>query len=279
MALTTVLINYITSQYSAFYTSHIKNILKMTLDGKTFVVTGAASGIGRAIVKKLLELSATVHVIDKADTIADDSNSAGKLHIHSSVDVSSRQAVEQVFNTIFSTSTKLHGLVNCAGIVRQHASTVESDDLFRQVWEVNLGGTWNMTTQFAKGFEVGEGVQAPDKKAGATVSIVNIGSMSSVKGLPGFPGYVASKHAVLGLTRAWAQEWGPSGVRVNLIAPGIVKTSMTTNGGANDDLPVFPTALKPFAEPEDISSVAAFLLGSESSYITGQVIEVNGGWP
>lgn len=252
----------------------------MTLTGKTFVVTGAASGIGRAIVKKLLELSATVHAIDKADTIPDDSNSKGKLHIHSSVDVTSRQAVEQAFDVIFSTSTKLDGLVNCAGIVRQHTSTVESDDLFKQVLDVNLGGTWNVSTQFARSFEIKEGAQAPDKEGGATVSIVNIGSMASVKGIAGIPGYVASKHAVLGLTRAWAQEWGPVGVRVNLIAPGIVKTSMTTTTpvGATEDLPVFPAALRPFAEPEEIASVAAFLLSGESSYITGQVIEVNGGW-
>lgn len=245
----------------------------MTLDGKTFVVTGAASGIGRAVVKKLLKLSATVHAIDKADTILDPRNDSsspkGKLHTHPSVDVASRQAVEHVFSVISSSSSpELHGLVNCAGIVRQHASTPDSDDLFRQVWEVNLGGTWNVSTQFAEGFG-----------AGAGASIVNIGSMASVRGIPGIPGYVASKHAVLGLTRAWAQEWGPLGVRVNLVAPGIVKTAMTSSSsGAGDDLPVFPAALKPFAEPEEISSVVAFLLGSESSYITGQVIEVNGGW-
>lgn len=250
----------------------------MTLNGKIFVVTGAASGIGRAIVNKLLGLSATVHAIDKADTIPDDSSSKGTLHIHSSVDVSSRQAVEQAFNEIFSANAKLDGLVNCAGIARQHASTVKNDHLFREVWDVNLGGTWNVSTQFARSFQVQEGEQAPDKEAGAAVSIVNIGSMLSVKGLAGVPGYVASKHAVLGLTRAWAQEWGPLGVRVNLIAPGIVKTSMATTTGNPDDLPVVPTALKPFAEPEEIASVAAFLLGGESSYITGQVIEVNGGW-
>lgn len=250
----------------------------MTLHGKSYVVTGAASGIGRAIVEKLLDLSATVHAIDKADTIPDDGNSKGRLHTHNSVDVSSRQAVEQAFEAILSTSAKLDGLVNCAGIVRQHTSTVENDDLFRQVWEVNLGGTWNVSTQFARSFDVKSDAQTLAKELGATISIVNIGSMASVRGLAGLPGYVASKHAVLGLTRAWAQEWGPVGVRVNLIAPGIIKTSMTTNSGASDDLPVFPTALKPFAQPEEITSVAAFLLSSESSYITGQIIEVNGGW-
>lgn len=250
----------------------------MSLDGKTFVVTGAASGIGRAIVQKLLGLSATVHAIDKADAIPGVGTSQGKLHVYSSIDVSSRQAVEKTFNAILSTSTKLDGLVNCAGIVRQHASTVESDDLFRQVWEVNLGGTWNVTTQFARSFAAEGGGQDSGKGAKANVSIVNIGSMASVKGLPGIPGYVASKHAVLGLTRAWAQEWGPVGVRVNLIAPGIVKTSMTAPNGTSDDLPAIPAALRPFAEPEEIASVAAFLLSGESSYITGQIIEVNGGW-
>ncbi|KAL1852802.1 putative secondary metabolism biosynthetic enzyme [Diaporthe australafricana] len=258
----------------------------MTLSGKTFVVTGGASGIGLTIVQQLLKLSATVHVIDMASALPefDSSLGGGKVHTYGSVDVSSRQAVRQTFGTIFSQGPRLDGLVNCAGIVRQHASTPDSDDLFRKVWEVNLGGTWNVATEFARSFQdqagagaEKDGAKERKKSKDATVSIVNVGSMASVRGLPGIPGYVASKHAVLGLTRAWAQEWGPLGVRVNLIAPGIVKTPLTVQSPAENPV-VFPCALKDYAEPEEIAGVAAFLLGGGSSYVTGQVIEVNGGW-
>ena len=98
--------------------------------------------------------------------------------------------------------------------------------------------------------------------------------------MAGIPGYVASKHAVLGLTRAWAQEWGSLGVRVNLVAPGVVRTAMTQPGGSadTDSMVTFPAALKPFAEPEEIARTILFFLGDASCYVTGQGLEANGGW-
>ncbi|KAJ9149089.1 hypothetical protein NKR23_g4643 [Pleurostoma richardsiae] len=249
----------------------------MSLLGKVFVVTGGASGIGLATVRKLLQSSATVHSIDKSDRVLTEDSQGGTLWSYPSVDVSSRASVTQTFKQIGKRNPKLDGLVNCAGIVKQHPSSVDSDDAFKQVWNVNLSGTWNATTDFIRIVEAGK---AASSKEAADVSIVNVGSMASFRGIPGIPGYVASKHAVLGLTRAWAQEWGPLGVRVNLVGPGMVKTPMTEGDGNRDveEVSTFPTVLKPFAEPEEIADIILFLLGDSSSYITGQAIQANGGW-
>ncbi|KAI8650032.1 hypothetical protein LRP88_11352 [Fusarium phalaenopsidis] len=129
----------------------------MSMLGKTFVVTSGASGIGLAIVHKLVQMHSTPSL----------------------------------------KGLKLHGLVNCAGIVRQHPATVENDAIFKQVLDINLGGTWNLTTEFMR---VVNAEDATAKKP--DTSIVNIGSTSSYRGFPFIPGYVASKHAVLGLTTA-----------------------------------------------------------------------------
>ena len=250
----------------------------MSLVGKGFVVTGGASGIGLAVVRKLLQLSATVHAIDKAGTFPTQQNNSGKLWVYPAIDVASRASVSQAFKEITNRTPRLTGLVNCAGIVRQHASSTTDDDVFKQVLDVNLGGTWNVSTEFVRTVEAAK--KGAESTKEADTSIVNIGSMASFRGIPGIPGYVASKHAVHGLTKAWAQEWGHLGIRVNLIGPGMVRTAMTQDGADADpnSMVTFPTALKPYAEPEEIASTVVFLLGDASSYVTGQGIEVNGGW-
>ena len=249
----------------------------MSLVDKSFVVTGGASGIGLATVRKLLQLSATVHAIDKSESIPTVHDSGGKLWVYPAVDVSCRTSVNKTFRDISERSPKLSGLVNCAGIVKQHNSSTSDDDVFKQVLDVNLVGTWNVSTEFVHSVQAARKVSPTIE---ANVSIVNVGSMASFRGIPGIPGYVASKHAVHGLTKAWAQEWGSLGVRVNLVAPGIVRTAMTQPDGSaeTDSIVTFPAALKPFAEPEEIASTIIFLLSDASSYVTGQGLQVNGGW-
>ena len=250
----------------------------MSLFGKSFVVTGAASGIGLATVQKLLQHSATVHAIDKSESIPTVHDSGGKLWVYPAVDVSCRTSVNKTFRDISERSPKLSGLVNCAGIVKQHKSSTSDDDVFKQVLDVNLVGTWNVSTEFV---HVVQATKKTSPAIEADVSIVNIGSTASFRGMPGIPGYVASKHAVLGLTRAWAQEWGSLGIRVNLVGPGVIRTAMTQPEGSadTDSMVTFPTALnKPFAEPEEIARTIIFFLSDASSYVTGQGLEANGGW-
>ncbi|KND89157.1 3-oxoacyl-[acyl-carrier-protein] reductase FabG [Tolypocladium ophioglossoides CBS 100239] len=247
----------------------------MGLSGQAFVVTGGASGIGRATVQKLLQLSATVYVLDKSTAVTESAHN-GRLFSYPGVDVSSRQDMVQIFDKISEQSPGLRGLVNCAGILAQSPTSAEGDESLKRLWSVNVLGTWIAATEFRRCLQ-----KAPDRSStdapGSSISIVNIGSMASLMGMVGLSGYVASKHGVLGLSRCMAQEWGPEGIRVNCVAPGGVKTPMT-QGLEGLDSPLFRAAYKQMAEPEEIADTILYLLSDKSSNISGQVIGSNGGW-
>lgn len=247
----------------------------MSLSGQAFVVTGGASGIGRATVQKLLQLSAIVHVLDKSTAFTESAHN-GQLFSYPGVDVSSRQDMTRIFDNISEQSHSLRGLVNCAGILTQSPTSAEGDESIRQLWNVNVFGTWIAATEFHRCLQ-----KTPERGStgapGSSVSIVNVGSMASLKGMVGLSGYVASKHGVLGLSRSMAQEWGPEGIRVNCVAPGGVKTPMTQGFDGQDSGP-FRSAYKQVAEPEEIADTILYLLSDKSSNISGQVIESNGGW-
>ncbi|RSM14947.1 hypothetical protein CEP52_000989 [Fusarium oligoseptatum] len=250
----------------------------MSLAGQAFVVTGGASGIGKAIVKKLLERSAKVYALDLSE-IPTHTDTPGELVPFSKIDVSSRESVKSVFDKISPQDPELCGLVNCAGILRATDGSEKSDESFRLLWDVNVMGTWNTNTEFYKFVK-----SSREKKSGAEkhrpASIVNLGSMASVRGIPGLSGYVASKHAVLGLSRTFAQEWGPESFRVNTVAPGAVNTPMIQGMPQNEPQnAAYKGAFKSLSEPEEIADVILYLLGDGSSSISGQLVEVNGGWP
>lgn len=250
----------------------------MALAGKIFVVTGGASGIGKATVKKLLEQSAKVHVLDFA-AIPIHEDAPGKQRSYPLVDVASRHQVKAAFETIAKQDPWVTGLVNCAGILRHTACSAKSDDTFRALWDVNVMGTWNAITEFYHHFKLGR-LDNTVERDRPTASIVNVGSMASVRGIPGMSGYVASKHAVHGITGTIAQELGPEGIRINTVAPGAVNTPMIagrTQGG--DHHGAFKGAFKTLSEPEEIADVVLYLLGEGSSSVSGQLIEANGGWP
>ncbi|KAL3487039.1 hypothetical protein BJX62DRAFT_241436 [Aspergillus germanicus] len=163
----------------------------MSLAGKVFVVTGGASGIGKATVKKLLSQSATVHVVDLSELPVINS-SGGRYIRHSRVNVALRNDVNAVFTNITQQSSRLDGLL----------------------WDVNVIGTWNTNTEFYQSVKrLCQRLPNVQDDAQPSALIVNLGTMASVRGIPGMAGYVASKHAVLGLTRTFAQEWGPMGFR------------------------------------------------------------------
>jgi NAD(P)-dependent dehydrogenase (short-subunit alcohol dehydrogenase family) len=254
----------------------------MSLLGKAFIVTGGASGIGKSTVRKLLGLSAQVHVIDIAGNIPTHQGLSGQLESYPGVNITSRKDVRAVFDRISAQkNVQLGGLAHCAGIVRPTQCSEEGDEFLRQLWDVNVLGTWNVNTEFHRSFTALHGNSGA--KASANASIVNVGSMASVKGMPGIPGYVASKHAVLGLSRSFAQTWGSIGMRVNCIAPGAVNTPMIqmTQVVTEEDPSAakYMGALKTLLEPDEVAETILFLLGDGSSSITGQLVEVNGGWP
>lgn len=259
---------------------------------RTFVVSGGCSGIGLATVEILLRLSSTVHIIDIGSELPARLKSAatGKLHFMPGVDVSSRQAVATAFQTIFTVSEDIDGLVNCAGVSPSSGDILDTDETFNANISVNLVGTWNAATEVLKrfqdqrhnpGFEPYTWVPGVSGKC----SIVNVGSTASYKGYSTMGAYVASKHAVLGLTRTWALDFAPFGVRVNLVAPGITRTPLlesqfdsgTRETTAHQALNQVP--LKRLAEPSETANTIVFLLGNDSSFTTGQALSVSGGYP
>ncbi|CAI6020067.1 unnamed protein product [Clonostachys chloroleuca] len=252
----------------------------MSFVGKIYVVTGAGSGIGRATVKKLLEQGATVHALD-ITKIPVHENTSGQQISHENVDISSRDSVKAALNEIGRAKNDklwLDGLVNCAGVLRTtaYSTSPQEDKVFELLWKVNVMGAWHVTTEFHARLQRLRQSDGP-QYAKATTSIVNVGSMASVRGIPGMAAYVASKHAVHGLTKTLAQDLGPSGYRVNTVAPGAVNTPMIATelrDGAHETDKAFRGAFKTFSEPEEIADTILFLLGDGSSSISGQLLEL-----
>ncbi|CAH0035760.1 unnamed protein product [Clonostachys rhizophaga] len=252
----------------------------MSFAGKIYVVTGAGSGIGKATVKKLLDQGATVHALDITKILAHE-NTSGQQISHENVDISSRDSVRAALNEIWRAKNDnlwLDGLVNCAGVLRTTAynTSPEEDKVFDLLWKVNVMGAWHVTTEFHARLQHLR--QSDGSQYGkATTSIVNVGSMASVRGIPGMAAYVASKHAVHGLTKTLAQDLGPSGYRVNTVAPGAVNTPMIATelrDGTHEKHGAFRGAFKTFSEPEEIADTILFLLGDGSSSISGRLLEL-----
>ncbi|VUC26614.1 unnamed protein product [Clonostachys rosea] len=257
----------------------------MSFAGKLYVVTGAGSGIGKATVKKLLQQGATVHALDITEIPAH-KNMGGQQISHEQVDISSRDSVKAAMTEIWqeiSDKMWLDGLVNCAGILRTttYTTSVKEDKIFDLLWKVNVMGAWHVTTEFHARLQDLRQSDA-SRYAKSTTSIVNVGSMASIRGIPGMAAYVASKHAVHGMTKTLAQDLGPYGYRVNTVAPGAVNTPMIATeiqDGTCEPDRAFKGAFKTLSEPEEIADAILFLLGDGSSSISGQLLEVNGGWP
>lgn len=250
-----------------------------SVSGKAYVVTGGFSGIGLATVDKLLSESAIVHAVDLSKTPPLQLTSNKSVYTYPAVDVSSREQVTALFKSILKATPEIYGLVNCAGICPVSASVIESDETFKHVLNVNVIGTWNTCTEFFQQVLQRQQENLPK----LNTSVVNIGSTASLKGFPTFTAYVASKHAVLGMTRSWALDFVDAGVRVNAVAPGLTKTPMVAaqledtgvRGEAFRSKPVNPQ--NRYGEPEEQAEAILFLLSDAASFITGQALPVNGG--
>ncbi|KAM5341978.1 hypothetical protein ACJ41O_015009 [Fusarium nematophilum] len=257
---------------------------------KAYIVTGGFSGIGLATVHKLLRASAVVHVLDRDQSppaALDEAKSSGRLYLYPSVDVSSRESVSKTFAEILKRSPKISGLVNSAGICPSDGTILENDDTFDRVIAVNLRGTWNVSTELLRHVQETSPASSFEgwKPGQGGISIVNLGSSASYYGFQTLGAYTASKHAVLGLTRTWALDFARFGVRVNLVAPGGTTTPLSlaqfeykTRGDMSREVAQY-IPMKRFGEPGEQADAIVFLLGDQASYITGQLIGVNGGWP
>lgn len=234
-------------------------------------VTGGSRGIGRAIVLELARRGATVmctarneEKLSETASLAADLPGSVQTAV---VDMTDRRALEQTIEQLADSAGKIDILVNNAGITRDGLFMSMDDDQFEQVIDVNLKAVFAACRVAGKYM-----VRA---RSG---SIINIGSVSGVMGNAGQANYAAAKAGLIGLTKSIAKEVGRRGVRANVVAPGFVETDMTDvlpDKVKEHVKPLIP--LQRFGKAEEIAAVVAFLAGQSASYITGQVLCVDGG--
>lgn len=218
----------------------------MTVAGKRIVVTGGARGIGAELAAELRSRSATVITLDRSP--------GADLHC----DVSDPTSVDAAFNEVGT----LDGLVNNAGLLPPRKPSMEiTMDEWEAVFAVNVRGTF-LCARAAAARMPGGG------------AIVNVASETAFTGSQGFSHYVATKGAVVSLTRALANEYGPLGIRVNCVAPGFTPTPGSSQYGGYD---ASRTPLGRVMEPRDLLGTFCWLLSDDSAFVSGQTTLVNGG--
>ena len=243
----------------------------MELQNKVALVTGGAQGIGKTISEELVRNG--IHVVlgdvnlEGAQATAEAINNNGGSASAVKVDVSNPAEVKQVFDSILKDKKPIDIMINNAGITRDGLMVRMKEADWDRVLNINLKGTFLCSQQAAK--------QMMKQKSGA---IVNIASIVGVMGNFGQANYSASKAGVIGLTKTLAREVASRGIRVNAVAPGFIDTEMTQvlDESVRQKL-IEQIPLAKLGLPEDVARCVAFLVSDRSSYITGQVINVNGG--
>jgi NAD(P)-dependent dehydrogenase (short-subunit alcohol dehydrogenase family) len=239
------------------------------LSGTAALITGAASGIGRASALAFASAGASVALVDlDAEGLADAAAKARAVGARAEVlvaDVRDLRAVTAAVGRTVEAFGRLDAALNNAGVPGPYVPLDEySEEDFMQVLQVDLAGVWRCMRAEIR--------QMRDQRSGA---IVNMSSMLGAAAMPDNGAYVAAKHGVHGLTRAAALELGGTGIRINAIAPGVTRTGMTS--AVSDDL-LRAVPLGRIAEPEEIAAAAVWLCSPEASYITGSVLVADGGW-
>jgi 3-oxoacyl-[acyl-carrier protein] reductase len=236
------------------------------LESKIAVITGGGRGIGKATAQLFTNEGATV-VIAEFDEVSGQST-ANELSAHFiKTDISNEESVNALFNFVSSKFGQLDILVNNAGILADSTLKKLDSDSFDAVINVNLRGVYLCGRAAADiMIEQGSGV------------ILNASSVVAHQGNFGQTNYVASKAGVIGITKVWARELGKNGIRVNAVAPGFIQTNMTAGMPEKVvDLMGDKVPLKRWGQPEDVANAYTFLASDEASYITGAVLNVDGG--
>jgi NAD(P)-dependent dehydrogenase (short-subunit alcohol dehydrogenase family) len=239
------------------------------LSGRAALITGAASGIGRASALAFASAGASVALLDidaegLADTAAAVRAAGGRAEVLAA-DVRDLKAVTGAVGRAVEAFGRLDAALNNAGVPGPYIPLDEySEEDFMQILQVDLVGVWRCMRAEIRHMRVqGQG------------AIVNTSSMLGAAAMPDNGAYVAAKHGVHGLTRAAALELGGTGIRVNAIAPGVTRTAMTS--AVSDDL-LRAVPLGRIAEPEEIAAAVVWLCSPGASYITGSVLVADGGW-
>lgn len=244
----------------------------MSLQGKIAVVTGGSRGIGSSIALKLAEKGAKVAVNyngseEKAKEVLSQIEAKGGEGIVIKANITKPEEVLEMFQTVEEKLGKVDILVNNAGITKDNLIMRMKEEEWDSVIETNLKGAFNCIKAISR--------PMVKQKAG---KIINIASVVAQAGNVGQSNYVAAKAGIIGLTKSVALEFASRGIQVNAVAPGFISTDMTdalSDKVKEQMLEKIP--VKKFGTPEDVANTVAFLASAESNYITGQVINVNGG--
>jgi 3-oxoacyl-[acyl-carrier protein] reductase len=240
--------------------------------GKTALVTGASKGIGRSIAIRYAENGADVAFtylssVEQGQALEAELAAFGVKAKGYKSDAADYQQAEQLINDVIAEFGKLDILVNNAGITQDNLLLRMNEEMWDRVINVNLKSCFNTVKAVTK--------QMMKQKSG---SIINMTSVVGLKGNAGQVNYASSKAGIIGLTKSVALELGSRGIRCNAVAPGFIETEMTgkldekTVQSWRDGIP-----LKRGGRPEDVADACVFLASDMSSYITGQVIQVDGG--
>ena len=241
------------------------------LNGKTALVTGGSRGIGRAIALKLASQGADIAVIyaagaEKAQQVCDEITAMGRHAAAFQCDVADFAQVKQTVAAVKAEFGGVDILVNNAGITRDGLLAMMKESDYDDVVDTNLKGAFNFIRHCCP--------LMMKKRSG---KIINITSVSGIIGNAGQANYAASKAGLIGLTKSTARELAVRGVCCNAIAPGFIATDMTAHEVAADNPLIAQIPLGRMGTPEEIAELATFLAGPASDYITGQVIQIDGG--
>ncbi len=243
----------------------------MRLQGKVSIITGAGRGIGHATVKKFLAEGAIVVACDIDSSLLDAVNvefkSGGRNGVAYLVDVTDAAAVAKMIESVITQYGQIDVLVNNAGIVRDARMINMSEELFDDVINVNLKGTFNCAKAVF-----------PHMMERQTGVVLNASSIVGIYGNFGQTNYAASKFGVIGMAKTWAREFGRFGIRSNAVCPGMINTEIlkdipeTVLSNIISNIP-----MGRLGGASEIANTYAFLASDEASYINGAVIEVDGG--